>query len=136
MADLVITAASVLAGSESTTENGTAGAVVTAGQVVSLDPATGKLVLTDADGVADIRRPRGVALNSASANQPLRILKAGDLTVNAVLTAGVSYFASPTPGGIAPRADVLTGDYVTHIGIARSTTVLAVDFQWSGVVSA
>jgi len=41
--------------------------------------------------------------------------KEGDLTMNAVLTAGVSYFQSPNAGGIGARAEVLTGDYVTCI---------------------
>ena len=136
MADISVTAASVIAASDATTENGTAGATITAGQVVSLNTTTGKYVLADADGASGIDRPRGIALNGASDGQPLKIAKAGNVTFNAVLTAGVSYFLSPTAGGIAPRADVLTGDVVTHLGIATSTTVLALDIQYSGVASA
>ncbi|MDT4867251.1 hypothetical protein FQZ97_1021490 [compost metagenome] len=135
MADIVITAASVLAASDATTEHGRAGATITAGQVVALETTSGKLVLADADGSQIIRRPRGIALNGASDGQPLAIAKSGDVTL-AGMTAGVSYFLSPTPGGIAPRADVLTGDYVTHLGIAKSATVLALDIQYSGTVSA
>lgn len=135
MADLVLTPASVLAASDATTENGTAGATITAGQVVALSSTTGKYVLADADG-AGIDRPRGISLNSASDGQPLKIVKSGDVTFNAVLTAGVSYFLSPTPGGICPRADVLTGDIVSSLGIAKSTTVLALDIQYSGTASA
>lgn len=136
MADLSITAADVIAASDATTENGTAGATITAGQVVSLNTTTGKYVLADADGADGIDRPRGIALNGASDGQPLKIIKSGDLTVNAVLTAGVDYYLSPTAGGIAPRADVLTGDIVSSLGIATSTTVLALDIQYSGVASA
>jgi hypothetical protein len=136
MADLTITAASVLAGSDATTENGTAGATITAGKVVALSSTTGKYVLADADGAAGIDRPRGIALNGASDGQPLSIIKAGDVTLGAVLTAGVSYFLSPTPGGIAPRADVLTGDIVAHLGIAKSTSVFALNIQYSGTASA
>lgn len=136
MADLSITAASVIPASTATKENGIAGATITAGQVVALDTDTGKYVLADADGSAIIRVPRGIALNGAADNQPLAIAKSGDVTFNAALTAGVSYFLSPTPGGIAPRADVLTSDYVSHLGIAKSTTVLALDIQYSGVASA
>lgn len=135
MADVTITAAGVLAGADSTVENGTAGATITAGQTVYLDTTTGRYELADADGAADLRRPRGIALNGAADGQPLRILKAGDLTMDG-LTAGVTYYQSPNPGGIAPRADVLTGDYVSIIGVAKSTTVLAVAIQFPNVASA
>lgn len=136
MADLVLTAASVLASSDATIENGRAGATITAGQVVALNTTTGKYVLADADGAAGIDRPRGIALNGAADGQPLAIVKSGDVTFNAVLTAGVTYYLSPSPGGIAPRADVLAGDIVSILGIAKSTTVLALDIQYSGVASA
>ena len=136
MADLVLTAASVIAASDAITESGVSGATVTAGQTVALNPTTGKYVLADADGAADIARPRGIALNGAADGQPLKIVRSGDVTFNAVLTAGVTYYLSPTPGGIAPRADVLAGDIVSVLGIAKSTTVLALDIQYSGVASA
>lgn len=137
MADLSITASAVLPDADATVENGTAGATITAGQRVYLDTATGRYELADADAATTLeRRTRGIALNGASDGQPLRILRAGDLTVNAVLTAGVTYYGSPTPGGICPRADVLTGDYVEIVGVAKSTTVLAVAFQYPDVASA
>jgi len=136
LADISVTASAVLASSDATTEHGRAGATITAGQVVALDTTTGKLVLADADGSSIIRVPRGIALNGASDGQPLAIVKAGDVTFNAVLTAGVAMYLSPTPGGICPRADVLTADIVSHLGIARSTTVFALDIQYSGTASA
>lgn len=135
MADITITATGVIASSTAKVENGTSGATITAGQTVYLDPATGRYELADADGAADLRRPRGIALNGAADGQAMRILMSGDITMDG-LTAGVTYYQSPNPGGIAPRADVLTGDYVCAIGIAKSTTVLAVDIQYPDVVSA
>lgn len=137
MADLALTASAVLTTTDATTENGTAGATIAVGQRVYLDTATGRFKLADADAATDPeRRTRGLALNSASDGQPLRIHKAGDLTVNAVLTAGVTYYGSPTPGGICPRADVLAADYVEIIGVAKSTTVLAVSIIYPNVASA
>lgn len=137
MADLSITGTAVVAASDAITENGTAGATIAGGQRVYLDPATGRYELADADAATVTeRRSRGIALHGAADGQPLRIIKQGDLTVNAVLTAGVTYYGSPTPGGIAPRADVLTGDYVEIVGVAKSTTVLAVNFQYPNVASA
>lgn len=133
-ADLTVTAASVLAGSNAVTEHGTAGATITAGQLVYRDSSTGKYLKADSNGAsAEIRTPRGVALNGASDGQPLAIARSGDVTAGATMTAGVAYYLSDTPGGICPLADVGTGEYVVLLGLAKSTTVLAVDIQYSGV---
>ena len=64
---------------------------------------------------------------------PLGVLKSGDLTIGATLTAGTAYYLSDTAGGICPLADVGSGEYVVLIGIAKSTSVLAVDIQYPGV---
>jgi hypothetical protein len=133
MADITITATSVLKGSGSTVKHGTAGATVTAGQVVYLDTSDGEYKLADCDsGTAAVRSPAGIALHASADGQPLAILSAGPITIGATLTAGVAYYLSATPGGIAPVADLGAGDYPTIIGIATSTTVLNVDFQESG----
>lgn len=137
MADLSITATAVLAGSGATTENGTLGATVTAGQVLYKDSADSLLKLADNNSAtAGIRSVYGIALNGGAAGQPVKVLRAGPLTLNAVLTAGVAYYSSDTPGGICPVGDLLTGEYPTIIGIATSTTVLNVDIQASGVALA
>jgi hypothetical protein len=134
MADLVITAASVVPGTGAKTRAGTAGATITAGQVVYRSTTTLKFGLADNNSVtAAIRSPVGVALHGASDGQPLTILTEGDLTLNAVLTAGVVYYLSDTPGGICPVADLAAGEYPTIIGIAESTTVLNVKLHESGV---
>jgi hypothetical protein len=55
------------------------------------------------------------------------------VTVNAVLTKGSAYYLSETPGGIQPVADLTTGENVCQLGIAKSTTVLAVRIVAPGV---
>lgn len=136
MADLTITSSAVLSSADATTENGTAGATIEAGQRVYLDAATGRYELADADAATSAeRRTRGIALNDAADGQALRIHKSGDLTVGAVLTAGVTYYGSSTPGAICLRADVLAGDYVEIIGVAKSASVLSVALQYPGVAS-
>ena len=133
MADLTITAASVLASGGATTREGVAGAAITAGQVLYED-TTGTWKLADNDsGTGAVRSPDGIALNGAAAGQPLKILTKGPITIGATLTPGVAYYLSGTPGGICPVADLSTGDYPTIIGIAKSTTVLDVNIQESGV---
>jgi hypothetical protein len=134
MSDLSITAANVLAGSGARTVDGTAGASVTAGQVVYLDSATNTYKLADCDSAtAAVRSPDGIALHAAASGQPLEVLTRGPITIGATMTAGVAYYLSPNAGGICPVADVLSGDYPTIVGIATSTTVLDVLFHESGV---
>jgi hypothetical protein len=134
MSDLSITAANVLAGSGARTVDGTAGATVTAGQVVYLDSATNTYKLADCDSAtAAVRSPDGIALHAAASGQPLEVLTRGLITIGATMTAGVAYYLSPNPGGICPVADVLAGDYPTIVGIAKSTTVLDVLFHESEV---
>lgn len=137
MASLTITAADVLPGSNAKTVNGTAGATITAGQVVYLDEATtGEWLLADADSATVAARGSGkigIALNGAADGQPLKVQTDGDITIGATMTAGLDYYLSPTPGEIGVYADVLSGDYVTRVGMAKSTTVMSLDFYYSGV---
>lgn len=137
MTDLSITAGNVIAGSNAVTEEGFAGATVTAGQTVYRDATTKKFLLADADSAtAGVRDVYGIALNGASDGQPLEVLKSGDITIGATLTAGTTYYLSPVAGGICPLADIDVGDYYTIIGIAKSTSVLAVKINASGVARA
>lgn len=133
MADLSITAASVVKGGTAKTVEGTAGATIAAGQAVYRDAATGNYLLADSNGAAAARIPGGIALNGAAVNQPVEILTEGPVTIGATMTAGEAYYLSDTPGGIGPRADVASGENTVLIGLATSTTVLDVDIQASGV---
>lgn len=133
MVDITITPASVVKGSNAQTENGIAGATITAGQVVYLGGSNKYLLCDSNSATSAARSPRGVALHGASINQPLQIQRAGNITIGATLTAGATYFLSDTPGGICPDADVGTGETVALIGVAKSTSILAIDIQLSGV---
>lgn len=134
MADLTITAASVLQGAGATIKHVTSGATVTAGKTVVRDPASGKWVLADSNhATAALRTPGGIALNGASDGQPLTVLTAGPVTLGAVLTAGVPVYQSDTAGGICPVADVGSGERSVLIGMPTSTSVLNVAIADSGV---
>lgn len=134
MVDIVITAASVVAGSNAVIVGGQAGATITAGQVVYKAASGGKWGLADNNSAtAEIRGPVGIALNGAALDQPLSVQTGGLITIGGTLTAGVAYYLSDTPGGICPVADLATGEYPCILGIATSTTVLNVDIQASGV---
>jgi hypothetical protein len=133
MADISITAGNVVPGSDAVRESGTAGATITAGQLVYLDTSDMKFKLADSNGAAALRVPNGIALNGASNGQPLSVQKGGDITIGGTLTAGIPYFLSDTPGGLCPLPDIGAGEFSCIIGIAKSTSVLAVNIQPSGV---
>jgi hypothetical protein len=134
MADLAITAASVVPGADASIRSGRAGEAVTAGKVVYLDSASKAWKLADNDAVlAEAHKAVGIALNGASNGQPIDIQTAGSLTIGATLVAGTDYYLSATPGGICPRADLGTGKAVCLIGLAASTSVLNVGIEYPGV---
>lgn len=134
MADIVITAANVVAGAGAVTETRLAAATIAAGEVVYLD-ANSRYNLADTDSAtALVRKPRGIALNGGAAGQPIQIIRSGDVTLGSVLTRAVAYYLSGNPGKIAPIADVATGDYTAILGLAISATVLRVDIQAPDIV--
>ena len=134
MADITITAASVVPGTNARTETGTAGETITAGKAVYKSSTTNKYMLADSNSAtAEARQATGIALNGASLNQPVTVVKGGDVTIGATVTAGTAYYLSDTPGGICPVADIGAGEYVCLLGIAKSTTVLTVGIQYPGV---
>lgn len=134
MADLVITATSVVAGVGAKTTEGTAGEAITAGQVVYYDSTARTYKLADCNsGTAAARIPAGIALNGAAANQPVEIVTEGPVTIGATVTAGVGYYLSATAGGICPVADLTTGCYPSFLGFATSASVLNVEIVQAGV---
>ncbi len=134
MVDITITAASVLPGANAVIESGSAGETISAGKAVYKSAATKKFMLADSNAAtAEVRQSIGIALNGASLNQPVSVQKYGDITIGATLTAGAIYALSDTPGSICPDADVGSGEYICVLGLAKSTTVLAIDIQFPNV---
>lgn len=136
MADLVITAASVVvvAGAEIETENGMLGETVTAGQALYETAAKTWMKADNNAATARERRAKGIALNGGAIGQPVRILKRGQVTIGATLTANTAYYLSDTPGGICLVADLAAGEHPILLGFSASTTVLAVDIRYAGGV--
>jgi hypothetical protein len=136
MADLTITAGSVVAGENAVIDHGVCDSGSTsAGQVMAIDPATKKFVKADSNhATPELRIGRGISLHAAGVGQPLAIQRSGDITIGATLTAGTAYYLSDTPGGICPVADVGTGEAVLLVGLAKSTTEMKLSFIDPGVV--
>ena len=134
MADLIVTAANVVAGTNATVEHGIAGATITAGQTVYRDSTTKRYLLADADSVTPAARAGlGIALNGAANGQPLAIVTGGNVNPGATVAVGAIYVQSDTPGGIMPSVDLETGDFVTILGIGTTASNIAVGITVSGV---
>lgn len=131
MADISVTASSVVPTATTKRQTKVAAAAITAGQVVYVNTSD-QLALADNDASATTAAAVGIALNSCAADQPCSYATSGAVTFNAVLTAGTIYVLSSTAGGIAPAADLASGDYVTILGVASSTTSLTVNINASG----
>jgi len=134
MADVSITAANVVRGTNSKIKQGTLGATVTAGQLVYLDAADNRYKLTDGDSAtAAARVVDGIALNGGASGQPVVVHYEGPITIGGTIVKGTVYAMSDVAGAIRPIADNASGDYVTTIGIALTSAILDVKIHNSGV---
>jgi len=135
MVDIVVTAASVQPAAGSVSKRGIAGEALTAGMGVfkavdgDIEAAENDLTAADAAGI-------GIALNDAALGQPIEYVITGDVIFNAVLAAGQVYIVGAAPGGIAPEADAVAGEFVTVLGVGTSTTNLKLGILQSGVAHA
>lgn len=121
MADLTITAASVKWVGGVRPQVVQAGAAITRGQAVYLDPTTNQHKLADADTDAT-SAVSGIALTDGQAGSDMLIAPPGAVvSFGASLTAGTIYCLSTTPGGVAPWADLAAGDYVVVLAIGAGT---------------
>lgn len=127
MADLSVTAASVLASASAQTSEGIAGATITAGQPLYADAAdSGKLKPAQATSAKNAAV--GVSLHGASSGQPIKYAtRDAGFTPGATLVVGTVYCVSAAAGGISPFDDMTTGDYVTVLGVAATTSVMKLD---------
>ena len=135
MVDLTITPANVVAAGNTSSVDGIAGAVITAGQVVYKEASSGQWKLADNNNATvEARTPGGIALNGAAVGQTIQVAVSGDVTIGATLVAGSPYYLSETPGGIQPQADMITvGEQINLLGLAKSTSVLSLRIQTPGV---
>jgi hypothetical protein len=133
--DLTITPASVLQSGNATTARGTAGTTITAGKTLYLDPADSKLKLADANGSAPANSVRGIAVNGAADGQYVNyVTEDPNFTPGGTLVPGTVYVLSATAGGICPAADLASGHTSIVVGVAKSTTAMAMKITAGGAV--
>lgn len=137
MADLTITSAVPVAGSELVYGDGIAGATFAPGLLAYRDATDGyklKLAITSSQAAAEVV---GMALHISVSGQPLRILRGGEVTLGTTLAVGQVYCLSGgSTGLLCPVTDVDSGEYVTIVGVASTTTVLKLNIWNTRVLSA
>ena len=122
MADVEITAASVVKGSDAVTGEGILGVAATAGQAVYKDASDAdKLRLADANAATPANAVKGILLNGGGIGQTAEYQTSGRLTIGGTLVKGKPYFLSATAGGICPWEDLESGCKVIELGIATTT---------------
>lgn len=137
MADLSITAANFVPGSNAKYKQGVAGETVTQGQPLYVKSSDNRLYKADADASAETALVVGIAANAGSAGQVIDyVYEDDDLTVGATMTMANVYVTSGVAGGIAPFADFANGDYLTVILVPKSTTKAVLKLVAAGAVAA
>lgn len=127
MADISITASSVLASSDAFKRTGVAGVAITAGQSLYIDTANSNVLkLADSDGTTPANSFAGIALHSAASGQPIQYaLTDPSFTFGGTVSAGDAIYLSDTPGGITKTfSELETGDKVIVLGVALTTTTM------------
>lgn len=132
--DLAITAANVVPSAKARTSQQTAGATITAGQVVYLDSVSGTVKLAKANGTLAQATVFGIAAGNASTNQPVVII-----TYDPALTFGGTFaslaslpvLSGNNAGGITTAAGPLDAGWASasgwipvSLGVALSTTTM------------
>lgn len=133
MADLSITAANVAAQGGAQVGEKTAGATITAGDVLVAN-AAGQAILAS-DATAALAAVIGIALHGASSGQPIKYQSSGRINLGATLAVGKHYVLS-TSGAIAPVDDIAGSEFATYLGWAESTSILQLQPLTATVASA
>jgi hypothetical protein len=137
MANLSQTAANVAAAAGAKIDTTKiAGATLTAGMPVYIDAADGKAKIADNNVSAALAAVYGIALNGASDGQPVAICTEGDVNLGATLAIGEIYALSATAGAICPDADVVSTNFVSHLGTARTPALMQLKINNTGVAHA
>lgn len=131
MADITITAANVVKSTGAQVGNGIAGASITAGLTLYLDEATSTLKIADCENAAK-DEVKGIALHAAASGQPIAYQYAGVIGIGATVAVGTIYILSAA-GGICPSADAAQNDYITVIGVGKTTSTIDMIIKNSGV---
>jgi hypothetical protein len=131
--DLSITAANVKAtAATSKVSRVPLGETITQGQAVYKKTTDNKYYKADCDAGSGADLAEGIAVTPGGNGEFGYVIFAGPLNIGATLTVGEIYVLSDVAGGVRPKADNGTGDKVTILGVATSSSSLFVNPFASG----
>ena len=134
MAILSQTAANVGIGSlTATLRPVTVGEAVTQGMPGYRNATDGKYYKADANDTAAKAEVVCIFLTPASTDGHAVALLLGLVNLGATLAVGTAYYLSNTAGAIQLASDLVSSDYVTYLGTAKTTALLDFNPQASGV---
>lgn len=135
MADVSFTAASIKPGTGAQTQEVRWGGTVTPGLVV-YQAADGDYEAADCETSVLTAAAVGIALTGGGNGQWGVIQTGGALITSAHLSLASPVYILSVSGAICPAADLANNDYITIIGVAKSTTSLELCIKASGVQAA
>lgn len=136
MADLNVIPANVRVKDGAVVRERIAGELVDPGMALYRKEADRKMYKAKAATAAEADA-EGIAINYADVDDKVFICAPGDMDLGATLVKGQTYVVSATAvgGKIAPHSDLLLGDFPTRLGHAKSTALLAVKVEATGVAA-
>lgn len=110
------------------------GATIAAGIPVYIDTADSEHKAADANASAATAAARGITITPGIDAGYGYIARGGSIIlVGTTMAVGETYYVGPTAGEIIPDGDLTTGDIVTRLGTASTTTQLDLDISATGI---
>lgn len=113
------------------------GATISAGQPVYLDTTDNEYKLADNNASVITQAAKGIAMTPGVDGGYGYVATDGSIIlVGTTMSVGETYFVGATAGEIVPDADLATGNYVSRLGTAASTTQLDLSIKATGITHA
>lgn len=110
------------------------GATVSPGQPLYQDSADDEFKLADANASSATANAKGIAITPGVDTGYGLIAKGGSIIlVGTTMVVGEQYYVGPTAGSIIASSELTTGDYVTLLGVAATTTQLNLTIKATGI---
>lgn len=111
------------------------GATVSVGQPVYKNSANKKHSPADSDASAAAAAAEGIAMTpGVDGGYGIIAVQGPIVLVGTTMSVGLNYYVGRTAGTIAPESDLTTGDYVSRLGVASTSTQLELSISNTGIV--
>ena len=103
--------------------------------VLSVDPASPNSYIPANAKTADAAKATYIAMSAGIASQYILVIPITSiaLLVGDALTQGLQYVVSTNAGKIAPRTDLVTGEFITELFLADAGNVIRMSLDITGI---